>query len=255
MKKSPQKPEPLTVFTWTLPNSAQVTIEVSYNLLKTFDVTGSLQLNPERRHLYLSSVKDRHHNDVLFTFDQPIQTPYQFYPAVYLTATEHSEFFSMMKIVFGYTWSHRNEVLHLATGEKIYMSHNTTDLCCYTLDEQGEITNKPRTKKRRLLFAQLLYLSRKGRYSHPDGEFDDSNRWYPDENERAACCSSIREPSAKYPYSLLTHCRSAGHIAQLCNIASTAEIKRPPAAPPERKTKANKAIKQELEDLEDGLFF
>jgi len=57
------------------------------------------------------------------------------------------------------------------------------------------------------------YLSRKDRSSHPDGTFDKARRWYPSDVEKCKACSSIREPSRAYPFSIMTHCRSIGHIA------------------------------------------
>ncbi len=57
------------------------------------------------------------------------------------------------------------------------------------------------------------YLSRKDRSSHPDGSFDKAKRWCPNDVEECEACSSIRAPSRAYPFSLMTHCRSIGHIA------------------------------------------
>jgi hypothetical protein len=61
--------------------------------------------------------------------------------------------------------------------------------------------------------AVKTYLDRQVRKEHPGGEFDSKGRWYPDEEERQECCDSIRRPSRCWPYSLLSHCRSAEHVA------------------------------------------
>jgi len=61
--------------------------------------------------------------------------------------------------------------------------------------------------------AAKEYLSRKERKTHPDGDFDKAGRWYPSGAEKCKACSSVREPSRAYPFSIMTHCRSIGHIA------------------------------------------
>jgi hypothetical protein len=63
----------------------------------------------------------------------------------------------------------------------------------------------------KLRAAAQRYLDLQGRKIHPDGSFDRGVRWYPD--QPLACCASIRTPSRAYPYSLLTHNRSLGHVA------------------------------------------
>ena len=66
--------------------------------------------------------------------------------------------------------------------------------------------------------AYEIWKSRQSRDSHPLGGFDDKSRWYPSSRESRACCASIRQPSAAFPYSLLTHCRSVAHIAALTDV-------------------------------------
>jgi transcription initiation factor TFIIIB Brf1 subunit/transcription initiation factor TFIIB len=66
--------------------------------------------------------------------------------------------------------------------------------------------------------AARLYINRRDRDEHPSGEFDKKKRWYPKPDERRECCNHIRSPSSMYPYSLLVHCRSIKHIAQLCGV-------------------------------------
>ena len=73
-------------------------------------------------------------------------------------------------------------------------------------------------RRDRLDEALADYESRQSRLSHPNGEFDNKTRWTPSSTEEQSCCSSIRQPSAAYPYSLLKHCRSIEHIANLHDV-------------------------------------
>lgn len=57
------------------------------------------------------------------------------------------------------------------------------------------------------------------RKSHPEGKFDNAGRWYP--SEYCPCCNNIRSPSRAYPYTLLTHCRSAAHLAYVYEIEAS----------------------------------
>jgi len=66
--------------------------------------------------------------------------------------------------------------------------------------------------------AAREYLDRQSRRKHPEGHFDNAGRWYPSKDERRECCRLIRAPSRAYPYSLMLHCRTARHVARLCNV-------------------------------------
>ena len=66
--------------------------------------------------------------------------------------------------------------------------------------------------------AYETYRKRRDREEHPDGHFDSGGRWWPSESEERGCCKSIRSPSRRYPYSLLVHCRTLRHIANLCGV-------------------------------------
>lgn len=108
------------------------------------------------------------------------------------------------------------------------------------------------TERRKILFAHLLFIGRRLRYSHPKGEFDKARRWEPSENEKSDCCSHIRKPSARWPYSLMVHCRTAEHIASLCGV-TTKEVKAIPNLPAPKKT-SKKTISSFLESMEEVLF-
>ena len=60
--------------------------------------------------------------------------------------------------------------------------------------------------------AATRYLDLKSRKTHPLGVFDKAGRWGP--NKQLECCKGIRTPSRKWPYSLMTHCRTLAHVAQ-----------------------------------------
>ena len=66
--------------------------------------------------------------------------------------------------------------------------------------------------------AIKVFMDRKNRISHPSGKFDNGMRWYPSKEEVCSCCNSIRSPSRSYPYSLLTHCRTAEHVSNLYKV-------------------------------------
>ena len=70
----------------------------------------------------------------------------------------------------------------------------------------------------RTLEAVKVYLARQSRVEHPYGEFDNARRWYPNLQEQQTCCNMVRSPSRSFPYSLLTHCRSSVHIANLFGV-------------------------------------
>lgn len=67
-------------------------------------------------------------------------------------------------------------------------------------------------------YAAQIYVNRQNRAIHPLGHTDSGGRWYPDRSERCECCNMIREPSRRWPYSLMIHCRTARHIARLYDV-------------------------------------
>ena len=69
-----------------------------------------------------------------------------------------------------------------------------------------------------VMLAAKVFIDRKHRLKHPDGDFDSAKRWYPDASEECDCCSGIRTPSRSYPFSLMVHCRSAEHVANLYDV-------------------------------------
>lgn len=61
--------------------------------------------------------------------------------------------------------------------------------------------------------AGVFFYLRKERALNPEGTFDRGGRFYL--SETCPCCSSVREPSRAYPFSHMTHGRSAIHCASL----------------------------------------
>jgi len=90
-----------------------------------------------------------------------------------------------------------------------------------------------RTPARKLAAALADFLSRQDRTSNPDGTFDKAGRWYPSDSERCDCCTAVRGPSRAYPYSYMTHCRTAAHVAKLhgvplADLRRAARVEKPP---------------------------
>jgi hypothetical protein len=59
--------------------------------------------------------------------------------------------------------------------------------------------------------AAIEYLGRKFRWRHPEGQTDKAGRWYP--LQTFECCKSIRQPTRSFPWSYMTHSRTALHVA------------------------------------------
>lgn len=56
----------------------------------------------------------------------------------------------------------------------------------------------------------------KDRTIHPDGKFDHQKRWHPDVETESS--SEIREPSRAFPFTKMSHCRTAKYQAQLVGL-------------------------------------
>lgn len=85
--------------------------------------------------------------------------------------------------------------------------------------------------------AYILWDRRQRRLENPDGTFDNAGRWFPSPEEHCPCCNAIRTPSRHWPYSLVKHCRSVQHVANLCGMSASdlrKEIRRrnPPVKKP-----------------------
>ena len=72
-----------------------------------------------------------------------------------------------------------------------------------------------------ILSAAKEFLGLKERKTHPVGCRDKSGRWHPDDSERQACCSFIRQPSRSWPNSLQAHCRTAEHVAEKHGVSAS----------------------------------
>jgi hypothetical protein len=65
--------------------------------------------------------------------------------------------------------------------------------------------------------AWRVYERLQRRRTHPDGWFE-AGRWYPSPAEHRPCCDRVRRPSARWPCSLMTHCRAAAHVGAVLGV-------------------------------------
>ena len=71
------------------------------------------------------------------------------------------------------------------------------------------------------LHGAEIYIARRERKAHPEGTFDKAGRWYPSTSEKCVCCFGLRQPSRRWPYSQMTHCRTFAHVAKLMDVSVT----------------------------------
>lgn len=76
--------------------------------------------------------------------------------------------------------------------------------------------------RERVQAATAAFLARQRRTERPDGKFDGGGRWFPSATERQSCCANVRAPSRRFPYALLTHCRSLSHVSRLYQVDTVA---------------------------------
>ena len=86
------------------------------------------------------------------------------------------------------------------------------------IGEFAEVANE----SERLAAAADELFARQDRRSHPEGWTDRACRWYPSDAENAPLCATVRKPSAAYPWSIMLHCRTTTHLAELFDIDSDA---------------------------------
>lgn len=61
-----------------------------------------------------------------------------------------------------------------------------------------------------------LFVSRSGRWSHPDGTFDSAGRFYPADTEKVLdSFDGIRRPTRSWPYSYMLRARTRDHCKRL----------------------------------------
>ena len=63
------------------------------------------------------------------------------------------------------------------------------------------------------------YIARKRGEKNVKGHFDNAHRFYPD--QEFSCCSSIRQPSRAFPFSLLKHSKTLIHVANEVHYSKT----------------------------------
>ena len=74
------------------------------------------------------------------------------------------------------------------------------------------------TESERLTAALEEFFSRQDRRSHPEGWRDAGGRWWPSDAECTALCATVRRPSAAWPWSIMLHCRTTTHLAELFDV-------------------------------------
>ena len=72
--------------------------------------------------------------------------------------------------------------------------------------------------------AAREFIALRARAKNPPGSFDSARRWYPD--QYFSCCSNVRSPSRAWPFSELTHARTARHVAARFGVDESAVRKR-----------------------------
>lgn len=82
-----------------------------------------------------------------------------------------------------------------------------------------------RPREDRIREAATEFQARRTRQANPNGSFDRHGRWYPKDSEKCPICSEIRNPSKRWPYTLLLHCRTATHVAARAGLQPL-EVKR-----------------------------
>ncbi len=103
--------------------------------------------------------------------------------------------------------------------------------------------------------AARTYIARRDRTAHPSGKFDNKSRWYPSEAEHCDCCDAIRSPSAKFPFSYMTHCRTLEHVAHLYHVDVKdlrAEVKRIEGKPVNKPQRLAGTFYKAVALLDDG---
>jgi len=64
--------------------------------------------------------------------------------------------------------------------------------------------------------ATEIYAARKARMVHPEGRFDNAERWYPSGREQSgAGATNCRSPSRTWPFTYMVHCRTRKHCLNL----------------------------------------
>lgn len=86
-----------------------------------------------------------------------------------------------------------------------------------------------KTETEKIHDAAIEFINRRDRRTHPAGTFDNGGRFYLADEEKCACCESIRNPSRAYPWSEMAHGRTLKHVAHLFGVdekSVRAEVKK-----------------------------
>src|SRR5262249_38215916 len=94
-------------------------------------------------------------------------------------------------------------------------THQSSGLTRQAIEDDPPAALETGEARGRAAEAGLEFVCRELRLHHPDGTFDEGGRFYPSEKEARDCCETIRAPSRAFPFSLMKHCRTIKHVANL----------------------------------------
>jgi hypothetical protein len=92
-----------------------------------------------------------------------------------------------------------------------------TDVKVVMITDPAEVNHTLQLLLSGLYHAYRTYVSRQTRAEHPDGRTNILGNWYPSNAEWRPCCEKIRWPIR----SLMVHCRTAVHVAELYGVPLT----------------------------------
>lgn len=76
------------------------------------------------------------------------------------------------------------------------------------------------TGPERLAEACHVLLTRRAHIDHPAGARDTDGRWHPADDERRPCCSVAEQLTGASRWSLVRHCRTVAHVANLYDVSA-----------------------------------
>jgi hypothetical protein len=107
-------------------------------------------------------------------------------------------------------------------GEAAELSQQSSPLIRKAIKDDPEVALETQEAQDAATEAGLEFVCRELRFHHPDGTFDEGGRFYPSEKEARDCCATIRAPSRAFPFSLMKHCRTIKHVANLYDVTERA---------------------------------
>lgn len=94
----------------------------------------------------------------------------------------------------------------------------TANAPCVATNIQSALDSIPSAAPSAATKAAREYISRRSRGTHPAGDFDAYRRFTLDPSEICDCCTYIRAPSKRFPFSQMVHARTLKHVAHMFGI-------------------------------------